>query len=326
MKLFALAASAAYLCAQGPQQSPIINGLPPATVVARADGKPITAGEIRSLLETGDPSMINLAKLSPEYFLGSVFVMRFLAAEGEKINIADQSPYKEQLEAFRSRVILSAMVNRIRETYVVQEQEINDFYAHNQSRYEQAWIKVITVGFCPSLTQQMGGTSDEDLRKAAAAAFGAAHCTSKYNEEQARAKAVELVGQLRAGADFVKLVGQYSDDTESKATAGDFGLITRDGHYPQEIKTAVFSLKPGEVSDPVRSGMSFYIIKIKEKTVQPLSAVQEPIVQELKQKHFTDWMEGIQHRFKPVIERPDFFTKQTPAKPAGPAQLVPQPE
>jgi hypothetical protein len=321
MKLFALAAaSAAFLCAQAPLQLPI-NPLPPETVVAVSDGKPITAGEIRTWLESGDPRLINLAKQNPEQLIGSVVVMRYLAAEAERMHVAEQSPWKEQLQIYHDSILETAMINRIREEYAVPEEAINDFYAHNSARFEQARIKVIAIGFCPT-PPTTGGKTDEEIRAAARAALDAAHCTNKRPESEAHDIAVGLVGKLRAGADFVKLVAQYSEDADSKATEGDFGLITRDNSFPAEIKQAVFSLSQDNVSDPVRSGNFFYVIKIKEKTVQPISVVHEQIVQELKQKHFTDFMTELTKRFKPVIERSDFFVTPTAPKAGGPPQLI----
>jgi hypothetical protein len=321
MKLFALAAaSAAFLCAQAPLQLPI-NPLPPETVVAVSDGKPITAGEIRRLLESGDPQLINLAKQNPEQFLSNVVFLRYLAAEAEKIHLADQSPWKEQLQIMHDRILFTGMVNRVREEYSVPEQAIDDFYARNSARYEQARIKVIAIGFCPAVATT-GGKTDEEIARIAKEALAAAHCTNKRPEGEAHDIAVGLVGKLRAGADFVKLVAQYSEDADSKATEGDFGLITRDNSFPPEIKQAVFSLSLDNVSDPVRSGNFFYIIKIKEKAVQPINNVHEQIVQELKQKHFTDWLEDVNKRFKPTIERSDFFVTPTAPKAGGPPQLI----
>src|ERR1700733_10486919 len=121
MKLFALvAAGAAVLCAQARVQSPITK-LPPETVVATSDGKPITAGEISSILESGDPQAIGLARNSPEQFLGSLFVMRYLAAEAEKQHLAEQSPLKEQLKYILDRLMEGAEINQLREAYIVPE-------------------------------------------------------------------------------------------------------------------------------------------------------------------------------------------------------------
>jgi hypothetical protein len=307
MKLFVLvAAAAAVLCAQAPLQLPIAD-LPADTVVANSDGKPITAGEIRGILASGDPQAIGMAKNNPEQFLGSLFLTRYLASEAEKQHLADQSPLKDQLAYVRSRILSGAVVNQIRESFNVSDEAVAEFYAHNQSRYEQAWIKVIAIGFCPTVPKN-AGTSDEDIAAAARAAVAAAGCTSKHTEAQAHDIAFGLVGKIRGGADFVKFVAEYSEDPDSKATQGDFGLVTRDNSFKQEIKDATFALRDGDVSNPIQSGNFFYIIKIKERNVQPLASVRDPIVQELKQKHFTEWLAELQKRFKPTIVRPDFFT------------------
>lgn len=323
MKLLALvAASAAFLCAQAPLQLPINIDMPPDTVIAISDGKRITAGEIRKLLESGDPSLNNLAKQSPENFLSNYVFLRYLAGEAEKAKLAEQSPWKEQLQIMHDRILFTGMVNRMREEYNVPEDAINSLYAKNKARYEQVRIKVIAIGFCPTV-EATAGASIEETKRLAEAAVAAAHCEHKRTEDQAHDIAVGIVGKLRGGADFVKMVDQYSEDADSKATAGDFGLVTRDNSFKPEIKAAVFALGDKDVSDPIRSGQFFYIMKIKEKAIQPLSSVHEQIVQELKQKHFTEWLEDVNKRFKPTIERPDFFvTQQTPAAPGAP-KLVP---
>jgi len=325
MKLIALAAvSAAFVCAQAPRALPLTD-LPADTVVARSDGKPITAGEIRSLLSSGDPSAVNLAKTDPERFLGSVFVMRFLASEAAKNHLADQSPLKEEIQYIVDRIVANAMINRIRENYQVPEADVNAFYTRNSSRYEQAFIKAITVGFCPTIVPKTG-TTDAEIAAAAKAAFDAANCQSKHSEDEARAIAAKIVARARAGEDFAKLVKEFSEDEMSKDSGGDYPVVTATSSYKEEIKKAVFALKEGEVSDPVRSGNYLYILKMRERTVLPLNSVMEQIMQELKQKHFTDWMQEVAIRFKPVIEHPEFFVKPPEQqKPAGPEKSVPQP-
>ena len=311
MKLFVfVAVSAAVLCAQAPLQLPVAD-LPPDTVVAKSDGKTITAGEIRNILASGDPQAIGMAKNNPEQFLGSLFLTQYLASEAEKQHLADQSPLKEQLASVRARILTGAVVNQIRESYNVPDEAVAEFYAHNQSRYEQARIKVIAIGFCPD-EPKATGNADEDIKAKAQWAVANAGCKSKHTEQQAHDLAFGLVGKIRGGADFIKMVAQYSEDADSKATQGDFGLVTRDNSFKQEIKDATFALRDDDVSNPIRSGNFFYIIKIKERNIQPLANVRDPIVQELKQKHFTEWLAELQKRFKPEILRPDFFTSKPP--------------
>jgi hypothetical protein len=301
MKIFALvAAAAAVLRAQRPVQLPIAD-LPPATVVATSDGKPITAGDVRAILSSGDPQSVNMAKNSPDAFLNNLVVMRYLASVADKEHLAEQSPLKEQLAFINNRFLAGAAMNHLRESYSVPEETINEFYTRNQSRYEMAHIKVIAIGFCPTVPK---GTSEEDIKAQAMAALG---CKQKHTEEEAHQIALGLVGLIRGGKDFVKIVKESSEDPDSKATEGDFGLVTRDNSFKQEIKDATFALQGDDVSQPIRSGNFYYIIKIKDRSVNPLPNVHEQIVQELKQKHFTEFLDEIGKRLKPVIVRPDFF-------------------
>jgi peptidyl-prolyl cis-trans isomerase C len=310
MKLFTLVATgAALLCAQPPAAS----SLPDDTVIATADGQPFTAGQLRGLLSSGDPRMNSMAKANPEQFLVNIGILGYLAQEGEKAHLADQSPLKEQLENMRKQALTQAMLNRIRETYNVTDKMIDEYYAQNQDRFTQAWIKVIVIGFCPEVPKAKD-TSIEELKKAAQAAVAHDNCSAKRTEQEARDMGTALVGRIRAGEDFVKYVKQFSEDDDSKATDGDFGLVTHDNSFRPEIKAAVFALKDGEISDPIRSGASFYIIKIKEKSVQPRSAVVDPIIQDIKQKHFNDFLADLTKRFKPTIDHPEFFATPAPPK------------
>jgi parvulin-like peptidyl-prolyl isomerase len=118
------------------------------------------------------------------------------------------------------------------------------------------------------------------------------------------------VKQLRGGADFAKLVTQYSDDAESKSSGGDFGTpIKATSSFGQDIKKAVFTMKPGEISDPVAQGYGFYIIRLEEKTVQPLNDVRESIIKEIRDNHMNEYLKGLNARFKPQVQRPDFFVQ-----------------
>jgi peptidyl-prolyl cis-trans isomerase C len=306
MKLFALvAACAAFLCAQAPQQ------FPDDAVIATADGKPITAGAIRAAMKTGDPKMLSYFKQSPDNFLAVLVTTRFLVEEAEKAHFLDQSPWKEQLEETRKRILINAEINYVANTYQVPQKDIDAYYAHNQSRFEQAWIKVIVLGFCPSAAKPKG-TSDADIAQAARDALAAANCGASRTEAQGLAEATKIVARVRAGEDFVKMVKQYSEDDDSKATDGDFGLVTRDGSFKPEIKDAVFALKDGEVSNPIRSGASFYIIKIKEHKIRPLSEVLEAVIGELRKQHFDEFNRELTKRLKPTIDHPEFFTQQPP--------------
>jgi peptidyl-prolyl cis-trans isomerase D len=100
--------------------------------------------------------------------------------------------------------------------------------------------------------------------------------TDKKPEEvkQIEAKAQDVLKQVRAGKDFAALAKENSEDTASAAKGGDIGWITR-GQTVPEFEQKAFSMKPGEVSDLVKTQYGFHIIKVLEKETARLKPFQE---------------------------------------------------
>jgi peptidyl-prolyl cis-trans isomerase SurA len=81
--------------------------------------------------------------------------------------------------------------------------------------------------------------------------------------ETARAHAADLAKQARQpGADFVALAKATSQGP-SAADGGDLGWFRR-GTMVAEFENVAFRLKPGEVSDPVRTKFGFHVITVQE--------------------------------------------------------------
>jgi peptidyl-prolyl cis-trans isomerase SurA len=96
---------------------------------------------------------------------------------------------------------------------------------------------------------------------------------------QLQAQAQALLVRLRSGEDFATLVKQYSDADRSKA--GEFGLRRAD-RYPSAFVQATQSVSVGAVSDLVRTGAGFHILKVLERRA-PSSLVKS--VQQSRARH-----------------------------------------
>jgi hypothetical protein len=320
MKLCTLfAALAATLCAQAPAP-PALPQVPPDTVVATVDGKDVTVAQIRKMLDDLGPQFVQAFRTNPSMAIRDFFAIQYLSGEGEKLKLADESPWKEQLESSRANILANAMVNRERDTAGVSPEDIEAFYQHNTARFEQAKIKVISISFKPPIPT---GTSPEAVKAAAEAAMAAAH--NEHTEDEAKNLAAVVVKQARAGTSFAELVEKYSEDPISKAAKGDFGVVKPTSSYPNDMKKAVFSLKPGEISDPVRQPSAYYVIRCEERSTQPIEEVRETIVQEIRQAHLSEFIRNLQARFTPKIEKPEFFSQPSaaPPKPALPGNPPP---
>ena len=113
-------------------------------------------------------------------------------------------------------------------------------------------------------------------------------------------QAKKILLKLRKGNDFAKLAMKYSEDI-SASNGGDVGFVGR-GKMVPEFEEAVFNLKPGQVSDIVKTEYGYHIIKVEEvlpgKTLT-LKDVKNRIHQNLtmqKQKQVYDvWMNQLKN-------------------------------
>jgi peptidyl-prolyl cis-trans isomerase SurA len=69
---------------------------------------------------------------------------------------------------------------------------------------------------------------------------------------------------LRDGADFDLTARQFSDDPGSKERGGDLGWVRR-GDLVTEFESVAFRLRPGVISEPVRSVFGFHIIRVDRR-------------------------------------------------------------
>ena len=109
--------------------------------------------------------------------------------------------------------------------------------------------------------------------------------TEGKDEAAVKARAEELLKQAKApGADFAALAKANSEDEGSAVNGGDMNFFGR-GQMVPEFEQAAFALKPGEVSDVVKTTFGFHIIKVFESQPEisrPLAEVKPEILDQLK--------------------------------------------
>ena len=103
----------------------------------------------------------------------------------------------------------------------------------------------------------------------------------------ARAKAEQVLKDVKAGKDFAALAKEHSQDPGSAANGGDLGFFQQ-GQMVGPFNDAAFSLAPGSVSDLVETEFGFHIIKVAEKQAPrtiPLDEVKPRLEQYLEQRN-----------------------------------------
>lgn len=96
-----------------------------------------------------------------------------------------------------------------------------------------------------------------------------------------KALATELRQRILNGEDFAKLAKEYSEDPGSKDKGGDLGFFSK-GQMVKEFEDAAFSLKPGEVSDVIKTQYGFHIIQVLDTKIKGRSYDQP---EKVKAKH-----------------------------------------
>ncbi|OEU48359.1 MAG: hypothetical protein BA866_06775 [Desulfobulbaceae bacterium S5133MH15] len=98
-------------------------------------------------------------------------------------------------------------------------------------------------------------------------------------------KASEVLKLAQDGADFTELAKEYSEGP-SKTSGGDLGFFEQGSMVPI-FDTTVFAMKPGEISEVVKTRFGYHIIlleEIKPAITRELQDVRESIVGTLQRK------------------------------------------
>ena len=192
------------------------------------------------------------------------------------------------------------------------DQELNDFFQANKKQFEiPAQIKVEYTKITPKTYVAEIKPRDEDIedyyqtkiadfrvKKMYRASHILAHVKSseiegdasteekqKQAEDKAKARATELLGKVKAGADFGEVAKKHSDDPSSGSQGGSLGEFPK-GTMVSAFESALDKLAIGGISEPVLTPFGYHIIKLESRTEErfkPLEEVREEVIQSLKE-------------------------------------------
>jgi peptidyl-prolyl cis-trans isomerase D len=178
----------------------------------------------------------------------------------------------------------------------VTDSDLSAYYEQHQDRFrkpEQVRVAYIVVDPATFATQiqitderlaQYYEAHKEEFRqdeqvRARHILFKIAQQATAAEEAKVRAEAEAALRRIQAGEDFAEVARQTSQDPASAEQGGDLGFFTR-GAMVKSFEDVAFALRPGEVSDPVRTEFGYHLIKIEEVQeagYRPLEAVRDEL-------------------------------------------------
>ena len=218
-------------------------------------------------------------------FLNALVQQIVLAKKARELKLDQKPEVVEKINNVIDQVLIQELLKQeILNKSNPSDEEIKKYYEANLSRYKEP-EKVKARHILIKIDQK---ASDDDKKKA----------EDKANEIDARAK---------KGEDFAKLAKEFSEDTGSKENGGDLGFFAR-GRMVKDFEEAAFKLKPGEVSDAVKTRYGYHIIKVEEKIEahqKPLdevkSMIKDSLSIETKQKSMEDYTKKLIAESKAVM-------------------------
>ena len=267
-------------------------------IVATVDGEPITAHEVRRYAKERNaentPAEQVLDALITDRLLEKEIKAQGIAARDDEIdryieaiqqrNGMDREHFKVALagqgltfDAYRARVKAelekAALVNReIRQHVNVSPEEIRRYYDAHLDEYTTAErIKVRDIFF----------TIEDPADDASVV--------------RAREKALEVRELARGGRAFEALAEQFSEGPGARK-GGELGTFGR-GEMEHELEEVAFALEAGKVSEPVRAGGGFHLLRVDERVGaghKPLDEVKDEIREALYnqalEERFQNWL------------------------------------
>lgn len=99
-----------------------------------------------------------------------------------------------------------------------------------------------------------------------------------HTADEVEQRAKRLVVELRGGKNFAEAAGQHSPaNRASRAQNGKMGSF-KQGELKEDITAAISTLKPGEVTEPIRLQDGFQIIRLDDRKAATLLALEDPKV------------------------------------------------
>jgi peptidyl-prolyl cis-trans isomerase C len=261
--------------------------VPPDRVVVAIGDLTMTAAQFDQIIDAL-PEQYRAAFRGPQrkQFADNIVRMEVLAQEGKRRKLDESSAYRTQAMFEEANILANLALQEIGKNIKLDEADVRKYYEAHNTEFEQVHARHILVRVQGSQIPVRPGQKD-------------------LTDAEALAKAQDLRKRILAGEDFAQLAGQESDDTGSAAKGGDLGFFPR-GRMVPSFEQAAFALKPGDLSEPVKSQFGYHVIKVEARESRSFEDVRPEIERRLRPEQAQKAVDELQKKSQVVLD-PDFF-------------------
>ncbi len=237
--------------------------------------------------------------------------MQNLVSDGVIVTPADiEKEYRRRNEKIKLEYI-ALTADKLRSEVNITPEEIRNQYLANKAQYTVAQQRTFDVLIADQakLAERIN-VSDAELRRAYEAnqdqyrnpeRVQVRHIllttTGKPAADipQIQARAEDILKQLKSGANFADLATKYSEDPVTAKKGGNLGWVVR-GQTVAAFESAAFSLKPGEMSNVIKTEYGFHILQVLAKEparLKPFEEVKDQIADEMKKQQAIDLVQRL---------------------------------
>ncbi|MFZ0799992.1 MAG: peptidylprolyl isomerase [Terriglobales bacterium] len=186
----------------------------------------------------------------------------------EKAAEAQGASYEEFKQNLRNQIITQRVIGQeVGQKLSMNKDEEKKFYEQHRAEMEQPeQVRLSEILIAPKTPAKPVPSADAKPDPPTGAETEAAL-------DAAKAKAQDLLDQIHKGGKFDDLAKKYSDGPSAK-DGGDLSYFKR-GTLSKELEDRVFALKPGEVTDVIRTKQGYVILEATEHQMAGIPTLKE---------------------------------------------------
>jgi peptidyl-prolyl cis-trans isomerase C len=270
-----------------PEEAKPAAAVAPETVVITVGDAKITSAQFDDIIGALPAQYQAQARgAGRKQFADNLVRILVLSQEGKRRQLDQTEKFKLQSQFQNANLLAGLAFEAINKETTIQDADLKKYYDEHKEDFEEAHARHILIRMQGSPVPAPPGRKE-------------------LTDAEALTKAQDLRKQLQGGAAFEKLATVESDDVQSGAKGGDLGSF---GHHQMvpAFDDAVFKMKPGEVSEPVKTQFGYHIIKLDSVGGKSFEEAKPEIEKRIKPEMAQKNMQELEKKAN-VVLNPEFF-------------------